>query len=211
MLAVWCLWCLWCLWLLSSLLAIFNRAGDPQIDFLSATIEELITLLETGQTTSEHLINSYVARIHENNYRGLQLHAVIEIAPYESLLLQARERDGERRRGQVRGPLHGVPLLLKDNIATESGLGMNTTSGSLALRTFRHVPSFLAHCILVGSIVLKDSTVVDKLRKAGAIILGKSNLSEFCHVRGNTTWGWSARGGQTQSAYVVGGYRSLSH
>jgi amidase len=79
-------------------------------------------------------VKSYISRINENNYKGLHLRAVLEIAPYESLIAQARECDADRRKGKSRGRLHGVPILVKDNIATDASLGMNTTAGSFVLR-----------------------------------------------------------------------------
>lgn len=95
--------------------------------------------------------------------------------------------DDERSRGMVRGPLHGIPILVKDNVATAVELGMNTTAGSFAL---------------LGSAVPRDAHIVARLRAAGAIILGKANLSEWATFRGGNTNGWSARGQQTSSAYV---------
>jgi amidase len=105
-----------------------------QIDLLTATVADILQLLENGTVTSEQLINEYIQRIDENNYRGLNLRAVLEVAPYESLIKQAQLYDLERENGHIRGPLHGVPVLVKDNIATDSSLGMNTTAGSYALR-----------------------------------------------------------------------------
>lgn len=87
----------------------------------------------------------------------------------------------------IRGPLHGIPILVKDNVATAVELGMNTTAGSFAL---------------LGSAVPRDAHIVARLRAAGAIILGKANLSEWANFRGGNTNGWSARGQQTSSAYV---------
>ena len=124
------------LWILQSHQSSPSFRGTPQIDFLTATVADLLMLLETGTVTSEELIAGYLARIDKNNYHGLNLRAVLETAPRENLLEQARQYDIERRNGKVRGRLHGVPILVKDNIATDASLGMNTTAGSFALRIF---------------------------------------------------------------------------
>ncbi|CAE6478195.1 unnamed protein product [Rhizoctonia solani] len=129
--------------------------------------------------------DAYLARIDEVNLKGAQLRAVIEINP--QAIQQAESLDKERKRGKKRSPLHGIPILLKDNIDSE---GMNTTAGSYAL---------------FGAIPPKDATVTAKLRKAGAIILGKSNLSEWMHFRDlSIANGWSARGGQGTNPYYPG-------
>src|SRR5919201_1370004 len=112
-------------------------------------------------------------------------HAVIETNP--DALAIASVRDAERQSGHVRGPLHGIPILVKDNLATRDK--MQTTAGSLAL---------------VGSIVSSDSVVVHRLRAAGAVILGTANLSEWANFRGNAPFnGWSARGGFTRDPYLL--------
>ncbi|KAH7334050.1 amidase signature enzyme [Rhizoctonia solani] len=131
------------------------------------------------------LVKAYLARIDEVNLKGAQLHAVIEINP--KAIQQATSLDAERKRGRKRSPLHGIPILLKDNIATE---GMNTTAGSYAL---------------LGSIPPGDAAVTAKLREAGAIILGKANLSEWMYFRDlRLADGWSARGGQGTNPYYPG-------
>jgi amidase len=119
--------------LLPALLS-FLLVGAIQIDLLTATVADLVALLDSGKVTSENLVKSYISRINENNYKGLHLRAVLEIAPYESLIAQARECDADRKKGKSRGMLHGVPILVKDNIATDASLGMNTTAGSFTLR-----------------------------------------------------------------------------
>lgn len=153
---------------------------QPLID---ATLADLSTGLESGAFTSVDLVQTYIARIKETNH---MLHAVTEINP--DALSIAASLDAARRDGHVFGPLHGIPVLIKNNIATSDR--MNNTAGSYAL---------------LGATVPYDSTVAAKLRKAGAIILGKSNLSQWSDARSaNTSNGWSAHGGQTQGAYYPG-------
>ena len=142
--------------------------------WIEATIPELQALMTSGELTSEQLTTNYLNQIASLNPL---LHAVIETNP--DALAIAAELDTERESGHLRGPLHGIPVLVKDNLATDDN--MQTTAGSLAL---------------VGSTVPADSVVVDRLRAAGAVILGKANLSEWANFRGNAPFnGWSARGG----------------
>jgi amidase len=156
-------------------------AASPS-DWIEATIPQLQSLFQSGALTSEELTRGYLARIAQFN---AVLAAVIETNP--DAIAIAQKRDTERRTGRVRGPLHGIPVLVKDNLATQDR--MQTTAGSLAL---------------VGSAVPSDSTVVDRLRSAGAIILGKANLSEWANFRGNAPFnGWSARGGFTRDSYLL--------
>ncbi|KAI0704211.1 amidase signature enzyme [Cerioporus squamosus] len=154
-------------------------------DLYEASISELQQGLEKGHFTSVDLVKAYFARIEEVNLQGPTLRAVLETNP--SALAQAAELDLERKLFGARGPLHGIPILVKDNIATVAVEGMNTTAGSFAL---------------LGSIVRRDAHVASKLRAAGAIILGKANLSEWAHFRGNVPSGFSGRGGQATSPYV---------
>jgi amidase len=136
--------------------------------------------MSSGQITSRELTQAYLTRIASLNPL---LHAVIETNA-EALQIAGR-RDAERREGNVRGPLHGIPILLKDNIATADG--MQTTAGSLAL---------------AGSRVPADAVVAARLRASGAVILGKANLSEWANARGFAPFnGWSARGGFTRNPY----------
>lgn len=151
---------------------------------LDATLDDLRHGLDTGAFTSVDLVNAYLARIKEVNE---QLHAVVEINP-DALSIAAHLDKDLRWPSKHRGPLHGIPILVKDNIATNDE--MNNTAGSYAL---------------LGAKVPEDSTVVHKLRKAGAVILGKTNLSQWASFRGvNMTDGWSAYGGQTYGAYFEG-------
>ncbi len=160
-----------------------NRvAGNPV--WLEATIPQLQALMASGQLTSQELTRGYLQRIDDLNPL---LGAVIETNP--DALTIASELDGERRAGHLRGPLHGIPVLVKDNIATDDR--MQTTAGSLAL---------------VGSRVPDDAPIVARLRDAGAVILGKANLSEWANFRGFVSLdfnGWSARGGFTRNPYVL--------
>ncbi|KAL7928159.1 amidase signature domain-containing protein [Trichoderma chlorosporum] len=146
---------------------------------LDATLEELQSGLNAGHFTSVDLIRAYTARIEEVNPR---LHAVNDINP--DAISIAAHHDALRGSGSIIGPLHGIPVVLKDNIATADK--MNNTAGSYAL---------------VGAEVPEDSTVARKLREAGAILLGKANLSQWSGARGAITQGWSAYGGQCVGAY----------
>jgi len=162
-----------------------SRAAPVFPDLYEASITELQAGLDAGHFTSVDLIKAYFARIDEVNLKGPMLRAVLELNP--SALSQAAALDKERKVSGKRSPLHGIPILLKDNIATVASEGMNTTAGSFSL---------------LNSVVPDDAGVVKKLRTAGAIILGKANLSEFAHFRGNNLpSGWSGRGGQCTNAY----------
>ncbi|KAJ4471105.1 amidase signature enzyme [Lentinula edodes] len=153
-------------------------------DLYEAGIVELQAGLDAGRFTSVDLATAYLARIDEVNVQGAELRAVLEVSPVA--LEVAAKLDEERRTSGKRTMLHGIPVLLKDNIATLSSEGLNTTAGSHAL---------------LGSIVSDDAGVVKRLRQAGAIILGKVNMSELAYFRGSIPSGWSGRGGQCKSAY----------
>src|SRR5437867_3316612 len=156
-------------------------AASPT-DWIEATIPQLQSLFQSGALTSQELTRGYLDRIAQLNPL---LGAVIETNP--DALSIAQKLDTERRTGRVRGPLHGIPVLVKDNVATRDSL--QTTAGSLAL---------------VNSIAPSDSTIVDRLRSAGAVILGKANLSEWANFRGNAPFnGWSARGHFTRDPYLL--------
>ncbi|KIO02539.1 hypothetical protein M404DRAFT_147709 [Pisolithus tinctorius Marx 270] len=159
--------------------SVFFTTSAPPPDLYEASVPELQAGLTSGQFTS-----AYFARIEEVNLQGPKLRAIIETNP--SALEQAQALDFERLIYGRRSPLHGIPVLLKDNIATVAFEGMNTTAGSYSL---------------LGSIFPDDAGVVKRLRAAGAIILGKANLSEWAHFRGILAAGWSGRGGQTTNAY----------
>ena len=157
---------------------------DLPFAYAEADIADLQSRMATGELDSTRLTRAYLERIAQLDRAGPRLRAVIELNP--DALREAGQRDEERRRGQLRGPLHGIPLLLKDNIGASP---MSTTAGSLALEGFRPADAFL----------------VQRLRKAGAVILGKSNLSEWANFRSSASVsGWSARGGQTRNPYRLG-------
>lgn len=149
-------------------------------DLLNITVDDIITGFAGQQFTAVDLINAYIARISEVQE---QLRPVIEINPEAIEIAQALD-DERLVQNNTRGPLHGVPVLLKDNIGTLDQL--NTTAGSYAL---------------LGSVVHRDATLVANLRAAGAVILGKAGMSEWAYWRGNCPNGWSARGGQVKGAY----------
>lgn len=150
-----------------------------------ASIADLQAAMTSGHLTTLALAEACLARIEALDRSGPTLRAVLELNP-EALAL-ARALDAERAAGTTRGPLHGIPILLKDNLDTADR--MATTAGSRAL---------------VGSRPSQDATVVARLRAAGALILGKTNLSEWANFRSmRSTSGWSARGGQTKNPYVL--------
>jgi amidase len=159
-------------------------SAATSFEFVEATIPELQAAMASGEVSSKDLVKGYLDRIQSLNPL---LHAVIETNP--NAISIAQHLDNERRRGQIRGPLHGIPILVKDNIATDDN--METTAGSLAILRSR-VPA--------------DAVIIQRLREAGAVILGKTNLGEWANFRGNLifyplTVGWSARGGDTINAY----------
>ncbi|KAG1743677.1 amidase signature enzyme [Suillus paluster] len=157
----------------------------PLPDLYEASVIELQAGLTSGQFTSIDLIKvRKLTVLHKVNLKGPMLRAVIETNP--SALREAAALDHERLTYGLRSALHGIPVLVKDNIATVAFEGMNTTAGSYSL---------------LNSVVPDDAGVVKRLRKAGAIILGKANLSEWAHYRGNLASGWSGRGGQCTNAY----------
>jgi amidase len=148
-------------------------------------IEALQAKMNSGSLTSRQLVNKYLERIKSIDRSGPQLRSVIEINP--DALAIADQMDEERKNGRTRGPLHGIPVLIKDNIDTADK--MQTTAGSLALE---------------GNVASKDAFIVTQLRKAGAVILGKTNLSEWANFRSTrSSSGWSSRGGQTKNPYVL--------
>lgn len=149
------------------------------------TIQELQEKMTSGELTSRQVTEMYLERIEQIDQQGPAVNAVIELNP--DALEIADTLDEERQAGQVRGPLHGIPIMLKDIIETADK--MTTTAGSLALK---------------GHIAQQDAFIVENLRKAGAIILGKNTLSEWGNFRSTkSTSGWSSRGGQAKNPYVL--------
>ena len=164
--------------------AIGADAGPvAEYDPVEQPIAELSRAQAQGHLSAEALTRAYLRRIEHFDRAGPKLGAVLALNP--DALSAARALDGERRAGKLRGPLHGIPLLIKDNIETQDPLP--TTAGSLALATARHA---------------QDAPVVARLRAAGAIVIGKANLSEWANFRSlHSVSGWSAVGGQTRCPY----------
>jgi len=159
--------------------------GVPYPELEEATISDLAAAMESGKLSSRDLVAHYLARIEATNAAGPVLRALIETNP-EALDIAAA-LDAERRVRGARGPLHGIPVLLKDNIDTADR--METTAGSLAL---------------IGTRPAQDATVARRLRDAGAVIIGKANLSEWANIRSShSISGWSGRGGQCRNPYVI--------
>jgi amidase len=150
-----------------------------------SSLTQLQSAMTSGQETAVSLTKAYLRRIEVLDQRGPTLRSVLEVNP--DALSIARALDQERKARGPRGPLHGIPVLLKDNIDTHDR--MMTTAGSLAL---------------LGSIPAQDSFVAQQLRAAGAVLLGKTNLSEWANFRGDrSSSGWSGRGGQTNNPYAL--------
>ena len=162
-----------------------NRFAISPFELEEATLADLQAGMSSGRMTSHSITEQYIVRIEELNRRGPNLRHVLEVNP--DALDIADFLDQERKAGRVRGPLHGIPILLKDNIDTADR--MTTTAGSLALE---------------GSIPLQDAFIAAKLRSAGAVLLGKANLSEWANFRStHSSSGWSGRGGQAKNPYVL--------
>jgi amidase len=163
-------------------------ATPPQVPAFAldeATIDDLQARMRDGRDTAQSLTTRYLERIDAIDRRGPAINAVIELNPDAPAI--AAQLDAERKAGKLRGPLHGVPVLIKDNIDTADR--MHTTAGSLAL---------------AENIAARDSFVAQQLRAAGAVIIGKTNLSEWANFRStHSTSGWSGRGGQTRNPYAL--------
>jgi len=157
----------------------------PSFELEELTIAELQNGMASGKYSAHSLASKYLERIEVVDKGGAAINSVIELNPDAPAI--AFDLDKERKARGPRGPLHGIPVLIKDNIDTHDR--MTTTAGSLALG---------------GSIPLQDSTVAKKLRDAGAVILGKTNLSEWANLRSShSSSGWSGRGGQTKNPYAL--------
>ncbi|OAA74652.1 Amidase signature domain protein [Akanthomyces lecanii RCEF 1005] len=159
--------------------------SKPLFNPQTANAVELTQLLGHGQLTSVQIVEAYLAQIDLHNPG---LNALISRSPRENVLRAAERLDQERSNGKLRGPLHGIPIILKDCFTTASDLGMSTTCGSIAL---------------VGAKASKNSAIVQKMIDGGLIILAKANMTEFCGMKMTYMMpGWSAHGGQTLSPYV---------
>ncbi len=165
--------------------AVPHAAGAKPFELDEVSVTELQARMASGKLSAVALVKKYLARIEEIDRRGPALRSVIELNP--DALSIAAALDHERKAKGPRGPMHGIPVLIKDNIDTHDR--MMTTAGSLAL---------------LGSIAPRDAFLVEQLRAAGAVILGKTNLSEWANFRGERpTSGWSGRGGQTRNPYAL--------
>jgi len=159
-----------------------TRPDFSNFELNEVTVDELQQKMQSGELTAEAICKKYLARIEQVDP---VLKAVIELNP--DALEIARNLDEERKTGKVRGPMHGIPVMIKDNIDT--GDKMQTTAGSLALE---------------GHVATEDAFIVKKLREAGAVLLGKTNLSEWANFRSNnSSSGWSGRGGQVRNPYCL--------
>ena len=162
-----------------------ERAPVKPFEFDEITVAKLQGEMQSGRLTARSIAEKYLARLEEADQHGPQVNSVIEVNP--DALAIAERLDRERKTKGPRGPLHGIPVLIKDNIATRDR--MMTTAGSLAL---------------VGARPAKDAFVVKRLREAGAVILGKANLSEWANIRSaHSTSGWSGRGGLTRNPFAL--------
>jgi amidase len=154
-------------------------------ELIEVTIDELQAKMEKGEMSSKDITKWYLKRIENIDKSGPAINSVIELNPDAIQIAEAM--DAERKAGKVRGPMHGIPILLKDNIDTADK--MMTTAGSIAL---------------IGNKASKDAFITKQLREAGAVILGKTNLSEFANFRStHSTSAWSSRGGQTKMPYIL--------
>src|SRR3954454_15520896 len=157
----------------------------PAFPLEEATVAQLQDWMSSGRYTARQIAELYLQRIEALDRGGPHLASVIELNP--DALAIADALDAERKAKGVRGPLHGIPVLIKDNIDTADR--MMTTAGSLALE---------------GAPAPKDAFIVERLRAAGAVILGKTNLSEWANIRStHSSSGWSGRGGQVKNPYVL--------
>ena len=165
--------------------SIDQAQNPPVLDLEEITVTQLQKKMQRGEQTSVSITKSYLARIEKIDRSGPALNSIIELNP--DALKIAAELDEERKHGKIRGTLHGIPILIKDNI--NSGDQMQTTAGSLAL---------------MGNRAKEDAFVLKQLRKAGVVLLGKTNLSEWANFRSSHSCsGWSSRGGQTKCPYIL--------
>jgi amidase len=163
-----------------------TAASTPPLVLREASVDGLQAGMAAGQWTAVDLVRKYQARIGAVDQSGPRLGSVIELN--QEALAIAKAMDKERKAGKLRGPLHGIPVLIKDNIDTADG--MKTTAGSLAL--------------VDAPVCKEDAFIVRRLREAGAVLLGKTNLSEWANLRSTrSSSGWSGRGGQTRNPYAL--------
>ncbi|MDW3194201.1 MAG: amidase [Cytophagales bacterium] len=163
-----------------------TETSDPNaFSLLEMTIPELQAKMDSGVLSSEQIVQLYLDRIKAIDEEGPQLNSVIEVNP--DALEIARSMDAERAEGNIRGPMHGIPVMIKDNINTADK--MMTTAGAAALH---------------GNYAAEDAFLVKQLRASGAVLIGKTNLSEWANFRSTrSSSGWSSRGGQTRNPYVL--------
>jgi len=166
--------------------SLLTPAPVAEVDeLLERSVAELGDMMKRGALTSRELTQRFLARIAQMDKTGVAINAVIELNP--DALAIADQRDAERKAGAAQGPMHGIPVLIKDNIGSADK--MRTSAGSLAL---------------AESTPAKDAFIVERLRAAGAVLLGKTNLSEWANYRStHSSSGWSGRGGQTRNPYVL--------
>lgn len=158
---------------------------DDDFSLNEITIDQLQEMMKSGKASSKSITKLYLDRIAAFDKRGPAINAVIEINP--DAIAIAKQMDAERKNGKIRSKMHGIPVLIKDNIDT--GDKMMTTAGATAL---------------IGNVAKEDAFIVKKLREAGAVLLGKTNLSEWANFRSSrSTSGWSSRGGQTRMPYIL--------
>ena len=161
------------------------KIDEDSFELNEITIDELQQKMKSGEYSSVAITKLYLDRITKIDKDGPKLNSVIELNP--DAIAIATAMDEERKNGKLRGPLHGIPVLIKDNIDTADK--MQTTAGALALE---------------GNIAKKDAFIISKLREAGAVLLGKTNLSEWANFRSTSSCsGWSSRGGQTKCPYIL--------
>ncbi len=162
-----------------------SNDGVDDFELDEITIDQLQQKMQSGEYTSKSITEMYLKRIDAIDKNGPGLNSVIEVNP--DAISIAENMDNERKNGKIRGPMHGIPVLVKDNIAT--GDKMMTTAGSLALQ---------------GNKASKDAFIIQRLRESGGVLLGKTNLSEWANFRSNqSSSGWSSRGGQTKNPCVL--------
>ena len=159
------------------------------MDLLSTSASEWQEHLQNAKLTSLNLVDLCLDQIERHNRRGQCLNALINVASRETLHKRAKMLDEERAAGKLRSPMHGIPIVVKDIFPIDISLGMPTTCGAYAFR---------------AAYGKKNCPLIERLLDAGMIIIGKSNLNEYCRVR-DVKSGWSALGGQSQSPYVEGG------